>query len=311
MSLEARENMPHVNDGLLHEFLDGELAGAARDDVLAHLAECAPCRTRLDEERALAARAGELLARVAPVERAPAPFATLSRARAPRWRIPAAWAATILIAFGIGRYTQGESERPAHDIAAPATRPEVKAPFSSNEKTPRRFVERVPIARAPLPRSADRLAREDAASQMAGAPVAAPFAVAETAAPRDEAEAWPELDADAARRVLGRAPAVLPGYPVRRMARSAADDGVVLIEQEWRPGIVLRLYERRAISAGRADAGRIDAGARSSSPRARLAPSAEPVLRGEKLARYINSLRVEIAGPLAADSLAQLLDLVE
>jgi hypothetical protein len=34
-------------------------------------------------------------------------------------------------------------------------------------------------------------------------------------------------------------------------------------------------------------------------------------LRSENLARYVSSLRVEIAGPLAADSLARLLDSVE
>ena len=79
----------------------------------------------------------------------------------------------------------------------------------------------------------------------------------------------------------------------------------MLIEQEWEPGIVLRLYERPAINADRVSA------PQPSPARARLAPSAEPALRGENLARYISSLRVEIAGPLAADSLAQLLDLVE
>jgi anti-sigma factor RsiW len=57
MKLEARENMPHVDEGLLHAYLDGELAGAERDQVLAHLTECAACRSRLDEERALVARA--------------------------------------------------------------------------------------------------------------------------------------------------------------------------------------------------------------------------------------------------------------
>jgi anti-sigma factor RsiW len=307
MSLEARENMPHVNDGLLHEYLDGELTGAARDDLLSHLAECAICRTRLEEERALAARASELLARSAPIERAPASFASLARSRAPRWQIPAAWAATILIAFGIGRYTQGGKLQ--HDVAGPATRPELGAPLSSSEKAPRRVLERSRIEPSRLPPSAAGLRREDAAGKVA-APVAAPFAVAEAAAPRDEADAWQELDADAARRLLGRAPAVLPGHPVRRMARSPTNDGVVLIEQEWRPGIVLRLYERRALTAGRvAEADRL------SSQRARSAPSvaarAEPALRGENLARYISSLRVEIAGPLAADSLAQLLDSVE
>jgi hypothetical protein len=139
----------------------------------------------------------------------------------------------------------------------------------------------------------------------------APFATAEAAASRDEAEdIWQEIDADAARRVLGQAPALLRGHPVRRMARSPTNDGVVLIEQEWRPGIVLRLYERKAITAGwAAQADRLSSQRTRSAPSAAL--SAEPVLRGENLARYVSSLRVEIAGPLPADSLARLLDSVE
>ena len=91
------------------------------------------------------------------------------------------------------------------------------------------------------------------------------------------------------------------------MARSPAGDGVVLIEQEWKPGIVIRLYETRAISMGRVDA------APPSSGRARAAPSASAsaALHEEQQARYVSSLRVEIAGPLAADALARLLDSVE
>jgi hypothetical protein len=102
---------------------------------------------------------------------------------------------------------------------------------------------------------------------------------------------------------------VLPGRPIRRMARSPTDNSVVVIEQEWRPGIVLRLYEQRAISAGQVDA------AQPSAERDRAASGAKAALRGElrgeNLARYVSSLRVEIAGPLASDSLARLLDSVE
>ena len=291
MSPEARENMPHVDDGLLHAYLDGELAGAERDHILAHLAECAACRTRLEEERALVARAGELLARAAPPERAPAAFPPVARSHAPRWRIPAAWAATVTIAFAVGWYAQGE--RLARELAGRATPPEATAPISMSAKAPRRSDERSPTP-PPAVQPRDAGARE----------IALPIP-AQGAALRDEATAWPALDADAARALLGRAPAVLPGHAVRRMARSPSDDGVVLIEQEWKPGIVLRLYERRAISAEHVDA------TRPSSARARVAPSAQLALRGENLARYVNSLRVEIAGPLASDSLALLLDSVE
>lgn len=307
MSVEVRENMLHADEGLLHAYLDGELTGAERDRFLAHQAECAACRTRLEEERALVARAADLLARAAPAGRAPADFGAITRSHAPRWRIPAAWAATVTMAFVLGWYVQGE--RLAHEVAEQAkpfeeervriSPPEVRAPESKAMKAPRRSIQVVPT-----PPPATGAVREDAPSTLT-ARAATPSAPVEVAASRDELDAWPALDADAARALLGRAPAVLPGRPIRRMARSPTDDSVVVIEQEWRPGIVLRLYERRAISAGQVDA------AQPSAERDRSAPGAKAALRGENLARYVSSLRVEIAGPLASDSLAQLLDSVE
>lgn len=281
--------MPHVDEGVLHEYLDGELTGAAREHVLAHLAECAACRTRLEEERALAARAGELLARTAPIERSPAALSTLARPRAPRWRIPAAWAASVTIAFMAGWYAQGE--RPGmRDVSEPAVPHEERIPVRKTMKPLERSA-----AGAPAPPTATAKSRVNEFDRM----------TTRDAAPSAAGEAAQELDANAAYALLGRAPALLPGRPVRRMVRSPTDADVVLIEQEWRPGVVLRLYERRAMNAGREDA------PRPSSQRARQALSAQPALRGENLARYVNSLRVEIVGPLASDSLARLLDSVE
>jgi putative zinc finger protein len=296
--------VPHVDDGSLHAYVDGELAGAERDSFLAHLAECAACRTRLEEERALVARASELLARAAPPRRDPASFAQIARPRAPRWRIPAAWAATVTIAFAMGWYAQ--AGRLAHDLAGTATSSEAPiadAPRAGVANAKDAAALRRAAVRSPTPPPVATAPREDLSPQIAAG--AAPPPMPTAAAFRDEAAAWPALDADAARALLGRAPAVLPGRAVRRMARSPTEDGVVLIEQEWKPGIVLRLYERRAMSADRMEA------TRAPSARARSAPSAEPAPRRENLARYVSSLRIEIAGPLASDSLAQLLDSVE
>ena len=299
--------MPHIDEGLLHAYLDEELAGSEREQLLAHLSECAACRLRLEEERALVARAGELLARATPPAREPPAFASVKRSHAPSWRIPAAWAATVTIAFGMGWYAQGE--RLAHDLARGAEQIEARPPAVTLDSPPavakaRSSVE--PRRSGARPgRTENAAPREDADRRFAAgaaAPSIAPMP-APPAALRDEAAAWPTLDAEGARRLLGREPVVLPGRAVRRMAHSPTEDGVVLIEQEWKPGIVLRLYERRAISAEN------DA-AQPTSERARAAPSAL-AMRRENLARYVNSLRVEIAGPLAADSLARLLDLLE
>jgi hypothetical protein len=77
----------------------------------------------------------------------------------------------------------------------------------------------------------------------------------------------------------------------------------VLIEQEWTTGVVLRLSEHRAVET------EDDAKHLRTEP-ARGTPGGLEMPR-ENLARYVNSLRVEIAGPLPADSLARLLDSVE
>src|SRR6266850_373938 len=63
---ERQVSMSHVDDGTLHAYLDGELSSAETQGVDAHLAQCPACRGRLEEERALITRAGELLALAAP-----------------------------------------------------------------------------------------------------------------------------------------------------------------------------------------------------------------------------------------------------
>jgi hypothetical protein len=66
------------------------------------------------------------------------------------------------------------------------------------------------------------------------------------------------------------------------------------------------LHERRAFGSETLDA------VRPSSKRAQAGavPSANMAPPREGLARYVGSLRIEIAGPLPADSLSRILELV-
>jgi hypothetical protein len=100
--------MSHVDDGTLHAYLDGELTPAEAQGVDAHVAQCPVCRNRLDEERALIARADELLGLAAPPERALPPFRPGDLQPPARlwWqvRFPLAWAATVLVALGVGTF---------------------------------------------------------------------------------------------------------------------------------------------------------------------------------------------------------------
>jgi Putative zinc-finger len=118
--------MSHVDDGTLHAYLDGELSPPEAQGVEAHVAQCPACRERLAEERALIARATELLARAAPPERDLPPFRPGDSQPPVRlwWqvRLPLAWAATIALALGIGTYV-GERKvgRPLLEQVPPAT----------------------------------------------------------------------------------------------------------------------------------------------------------------------------------------------
>jgi hypothetical protein len=108
--------MSHVDDGTLHAYLDGELSPPEAQSVEAHVAQCPACRTRLEEERALIARAGELLAQATPPDRE-LPVFRPGDLKPPvrlwwRVRLPLAWAATVALALGIGTFF-GESTRRA------------------------------------------------------------------------------------------------------------------------------------------------------------------------------------------------------
>src|SRR5207244_6419524 len=129
----------------LHAYLDGELPAGEAHDLEAHVAQCRECRVRLDEERALIARADELLGLAAPPDRAVPPFRPGDREPPVRlwWRVrlPLAWAATVVLALGAGLYLGSDvlpKQRAAQnggDVASaraltapPATEPAAAAP---------------------------------------------------------------------------------------------------------------------------------------------------------------------------------------
>ena len=112
--------MSHATDGELHAYLDGGLASidpARADRLKTHLEGCSDCTARLEDTRALRARAGEILADAEPVE-VPPFEAILERqakgsegpsdadARTPirirQSRPPLAWAASVAVALGAG-----------------------------------------------------------------------------------------------------------------------------------------------------------------------------------------------------------------
>jgi hypothetical protein len=335
--------MSHIDDGTLHAYLDGELPPMDRERVERHLAECPPCRARLTEERALIERAGQLLGLAVPSSpsRAAPPLDRLRQRQAWRHvRLPLVWAATIVLAVGLGWYLRGTpqtlSERP--DEARVAVAP---PPAAARQAVPNEAAETAPGAATPRPRSREQVL-EPPTTMNSAAPPSSPAAGAakvalqpqnepvtvagEAAAGRvaasvaDEVSSrrldraglsltWAEIDSTVAHSLLGAAPATIPGYPIRTLRRVPGPTPAVAVEQDLENGTVVVLIERGAAATSegprRELAARDQDTSQAAAPAYRLAQPAR-----ERLARFIGPLRVEISGTLPADSLTRLLELV-
>jgi putative zinc finger protein len=167
--------MSHVDEGTLHAYLDGELPPVERERVDTHLKGCPACQARLAEERALIERASKLLGMATPPERTMPPLQELRQPRL-TWRLrrPLAWAATVLLAIGLGWIARGTIQQRAapaspSDEARAFLRGPAPAPVADN-----------PAATAPPdtrlatrgePRSMDTSSKDrDAQHQLAVAP---------------------------------------------------------------------------------------------------------------------------------------------
>lgn len=227
--------MRHVTDGELHAFLDGSLdllPDGRGSEVRDHISSCSVCQERLQDEEVVRARAevllkGPALPEVALPsfeelrERAAAPEPPVAdvdveetrtaRYRGPLRGVPLAWAATIILALGVGwmggqfgrPFSEGEPPVPASlryedsDIsslqrvdlnaeldeaeAAPVRSPEVNSPSSpiqdrpgqgeSGEQAPSRV-----DALAGSPEATEARSRQDAEAEPAVAKPSDPSA---------------------------------------------------------------------------------------------------------------------------------------
>jgi hypothetical protein len=324
--------MSHFDDGALHAYLDRELSPVERERLEAHLADCAPCRARLDEERGLVERASQLLGLAQPPGRAaPPPQHQLRQPRLVwRLRMPLAWAATVVLAVGFGYFLGGTSYRGAPPVAAsesirPSGPPTSSPPASEVVVAQRGAEHRTPEtarARADVEagREVDRPAAANVRVDAAPAPAAEPRAAAlplyldgvvvasaeaGRVAARDQVAAteWPIIEREPARALLGADPVGVPGLPIRELRRSPAGDGVVLVEQQVDSATVIQLFQRRVEAERQA--------AREAAPAAAMKAQVRGYTTSERLARFVGSVRVEIAGPLPADSLNKLLERVK
>lgn len=233
--------MSHLDDGVIQELIDGEIPSTELPPIQAHLRSCATCSARLDEAREVMATSEELIgwldgpAETAPVVVAPIPDITPRRAIA-TWPRNVAWAASLLLAVGLGYAARGGEVPPVSptaDARMAVTQPdpaEPSAPVADkasggmvSERGVSAPVKQVPSAvSTPAPSTP---AERDAASNSARREdVTADRPVGEReAAPRPTraAEARSELADEAVEARRARAPA-----PVGGAAAGAVSSGL-------------------------------------------------------------------------------------
>ena len=335
--------MSHVDDGILHGYLDGELAPAEARGVDAHLAQCPECRRRVDEERALIARAAELLAVATPPDRALPPFRA-GDVKAPTrlwWqvRLPLAWAATVALALGIGAYLGSDEQRAPEaeaarsTVAPPLARPEPPRQDLTRRETrvatgaartapaappaapqARARVDNIAVPRPEPVMSADRAAAGVADSVRLEA---RPAWIAQRKASGEERSQWQKegaISIDSARRVLGADPLVVPGVPIEALYRGRAIGyaDVVIVEQALDSTTTIEVITARTapqlldqVVVASAPAARPELARAADSPAAALAK--RPAPRAAKAAAQVRpDLFRDVRGPLSADSLAAL-----
>jgi hypothetical protein len=123
--------MSHVPDGELTAYADGAYAPTDADAqrITAHLALCPDCRNRLEQAHALSARAAEILAVAAPAVMETPPFDEIrahATARRAHSTFPLAWAATVILALGIGWFGRGALRNPDLEMALTRSEPRAK-----------------------------------------------------------------------------------------------------------------------------------------------------------------------------------------
>lgn len=147
----------HIPEEELHAYLDQALSRSQCVEIESHMAGCRQCAEVRDDTAALRDRTTALLARLGPGVLIPPPFEQVrdrfvqDRFRRRRWLTQTAWAASLLVALGIGmrvnHWVHGSAAQPAVTVAvqspapvaavAPAVPVTTPAPSPNRSQPPR------------------------------------------------------------------------------------------------------------------------------------------------------------------------------
>jgi len=258
--------MPHIPEAELHAYLDQALGRLRCVEIESHLADCTRCRTARDEIAALRDRTTAMLARLAPHSSVVPPIADIRRRGAARVfqrqrvRQRAAWAASLIVALGLGWGASvlvpppaGRSVRAVASAVKPSTTVAVQPAAPPTETvastTP-------PVAIEP--------ATEDRPDRVTHRPVrhrpapvrnktqgtgSAEFATVGPIQKDGQLEwggMWRNLSWDRAKEQVGDTPARIDGLPVTEVQVQAGDSGhksLMVVAQQLSTGEVIRTIE--------------------------------------------------------------------
>lgn len=327
--------MSHATEGELHAYLDGALSATdpgAAERLVAHLVGCVDCRARLEEERAIRERAGELLGVALPTIEAP-PFETLARvagvrrARGGMTTRRMAWAASVVLALGAGwmgnamlRGTPGVApsepdevvQMVVEDPEAAARRSDTGDPkerLRADLDAARMVEEPAPLARRAIGRAsvaddevtASALKYEARTEQVAQAPVALEDAVElDEVVDLEETLDWREASLDEAGRWMGTRVLWVSDLEIMTVEVAAAGGRrMIRIRQALPGGEALELIQE-ALPAAKS----VPADALADRGFAELASPAAGETASQRV--RIEGVWVTASAPLASDSLRAL-----
>ncbi len=220
--------MSHLDEGQLASLFDDELEPEAKRAAEAHLSSCAECRALWEETRALAAEADRLVgtvelppavrSRIAPMPPGPASSPAETTRRPLPWRT-LAWAASVMLAVGLGYSLRGAARETTDVAAAPRTNQPVLAERADKSATP-------PAAEPAAAPTVRRDEKSVAADRVDAGRTAPPpdLATTQPAAPAAGAAAAPSVTGNVALSQAEAEPRAARGFAAPKSGRIPAGE---------------------------------------------------------------------------------------
>ena len=262
-STQPKAAMRHIPEEELHAYLDQGLSRSQCVEIESHLAACPACQSERDSIAALRDRTTALLAKLAPPRGFPPAFETLQRraqvqASAHRRRMQiVAWAASLVIAVGLGWTGNYLTTKPQSPVLHPVSRPSVgsvpSTPITTTSvaapavlrparKSPREAGQRPPTAK-PV-----SIAAVESLPPVVPAPT---LELTSVDIPRSDPELeldgmWRTLSWDGAQAEAGDQVPHIDGLPVVQVQLQTVEQGkqpLMVVAQQLSSGEVIRTIE--------------------------------------------------------------------